>query len=73
MIPSPLRRSGAFWVTARNPKTWVFSKVAARDHARTKLYPLRREIEDPASVMVSQLDKVTPGVAMQMALGKFFF
>jgi hypothetical protein len=39
----------------------------------TKLYPLRREIEDPASVMVSQLDKVTPGVAMQMALGKFFF
>ena len=37
----------------------------------TELYPLRREAEEPKYVLASQVAKIAPGVAMQLALGRF--
>jgi hypothetical protein len=49
----------------------AFTHMLAATILDTELYPLRREIEDPTSVMVSQLGKISPGIAMQLALGKY--
>ena len=49
----------------------AFTHMIAATMLDTELYPLRREIEDPTSVMVTQPGKISPLVAMQLALGKY--